>query len=101
MPLCRRPAAFSHPDRLFEIKHDGFHALAYLESRPARLVSRRGHVYKSFARLCEAIGRELHVCDVILEGEIVCLDGQGQLAVRRTAVPLWLAILLRLRSALA
>jgi len=28
MPLVRAPEAFDHPDWLFELKHDGFRALA-------------------------------------------------------------------------
>src|SRR5712691_1435651 len=42
MPLFRRPAPFSHPEWVYEIKHDGFRALAYLENGSVRLVSRCG-----------------------------------------------------------
>jgi hypothetical protein len=31
MPLVRIPDAFDHPDWLFELQHDGFRALAYVE----------------------------------------------------------------------
>jgi len=39
-----------------------------------KLVSRRGHVYKSFASLCDGIAADLRARSAILEGEIVCLD---------------------------
>ena len=74
MPLFRRPAPFSHPEWVYEIKHDGFRALAYLESGSVRLVSRRGHVYRSFPVLCDSIRHDLKAADAILDGEIVCLD---------------------------
>jgi len=31
---------------VFELKHDGFRALAHVEGHHCTLVSRRGHVYK-------------------------------------------------------
>jgi ATP-dependent DNA ligase len=46
-PILRRDA-FDHADYLFELKHDGFRALAYVDRDGARLVSRRGAVYQSF-----------------------------------------------------
>ena len=77
MVLSRLPGAFSDPDWLFEVKHDGFRALCYCAEQSVKLVSRRDHVYKSFATLCESIAAELHVESAILDGEIVCLDGRG------------------------
>lgn len=52
MPLAELRAPFDHPDWLFEVKYDGFRALAYLELGTVRLVSRKGKVYKSFPALC-------------------------------------------------
>ena len=31
-PLIRLPERFDHPDSLFELKYNGFRALAYLEA---------------------------------------------------------------------
>jgi len=76
LPLARRPAPFSHPDWLFELKYDGFRALAYVHRDSAQLVSRNGNVFTTFSQLCETIRRELPH-RAILDGEIVCLDGQG------------------------
>src|SRR5271156_4320566 len=78
MVLSRRAAPFDHPDWLFELKHDGFRAVAYVADGECRLVSRRNHQYKRFAPLHAAIAGELRVTDAILDGEIVCLDAQGR-----------------------
>jgi len=79
MPLVWRGEAFDHPDSIFEIKHDGFRAIAYLECGTARLVSRKGNLYRSFQELSESLPRELKATDAILDGEIVNVgqDGRG------------------------
>ena len=51
LPLTRVAAPFSHGDWLFELKYDGFRALAYIEDGDVSLVSRRGNAYKSFPLL--------------------------------------------------
>src|SRR5262249_38304540 len=48
-----------HPDWLYEIKFDGFRALAYVENGKCRLVSRRRHEYKSFHEVCPSIANHL------------------------------------------
>ena len=78
MALFRRPDAFNHPDWIFEVKHDGFRGLAYVEAEHARLLSRRGNAYKSFSELGGWIGRHLKVDSAVLDGEIVCLDADGR-----------------------
>jgi bifunctional non-homologous end joining protein LigD len=75
-PVLRRDA-FDHPDYIFELKHDGFRALAYVDNDGTRLVSMRGNVYRSFPRLCEGIRDEVK-CEAVLDGEIVCLDKEGR-----------------------
>jgi ATP-dependent DNA ligase len=40
MRLRQVEKAFDHPDYLFELKYDGFRALAYIEEYDCRLVSR-------------------------------------------------------------
>jgi len=67
---------FDDPAWLFELKHDGFRSLAYLEDQRCRLVSRHKNVYKSFENLREALAK-LRAKDAILDGEIVCLDENG------------------------
>ena len=62
LPLITRPTAFDHPDWLFEVKHDGYRALAFIDGG-CRLVSRNDHQYTRFQDL--------------LDGGLVCLDDQA------------------------
>jgi bifunctional non-homologous end joining protein LigD len=84
MPLGRARVPFSHPDWLFEVKWDGFRALAYSDADGVRLVSRNGNTFKSFPHLCDGLVRELRGRRCVLDGEIVCLDtGGNQAGVRQ------------------
>jgi len=78
MALFRRPAPFDHSDWIFEIKHDGFRGLAYVEDEHARLLSRRGNQYRSFGDLGSWIGRHLEVENAVIDGEIACFDAEGR-----------------------
>jgi bifunctional non-homologous end joining protein LigD len=78
LPVVRRPRPFNGPDWLFELKYDGFRALAYLDRGSCRLVSRNGHPFASFSDLASSIARSLENVSAILDGEIVCLDSKGQ-----------------------
>ena len=61
MPLSRRAAPFDHPEWVFEVKHDGFRAIAYVKAGHCELVSRRGYVYKRFlALVAEARRTSMH-----------------------------------------
>jgi bifunctional non-homologous end joining protein LigD len=73
----RIAAPFNHPDFLFELKHDGFRAMAYITAGKCELVSGRNNTYKSFGQLRDALA-SVHLTDAILDGEIVCLDGKGR-----------------------
>src|SRR5487761_739744 len=75
----RIAAPFDHQDWFFELKHDGFRAVAYIENGSCRLISRKQIQYKSFAALCAALAA-LPVKNAILDGELVCLgtDGRSQ-----------------------
>ncbi len=74
--LVIRKHPFDDPCFVYELKHDGFRALAHLSSDGCDLISRRGNVYKSFAQLRESLGTL--ACDAILDGEIVVLDAEGR-----------------------
>ncbi len=75
-PLVVVREPFDHPEWVFELKYDGFRALAYIEAGEARLVSRKNHTYKAFGPLCAALGLIRH--DAVLDGEIVCLGNDGR-----------------------
>jgi bifunctional non-homologous end joining protein LigD len=78
MPLVRVPHPFDHPDWLFELKHDGFRALAHVTGHRCDLISRRGVVFRQFPQLAEEIAHSVRSHDAILDGEIVCLDDDGR-----------------------
>jgi bifunctional non-homologous end joining protein LigD len=75
MPLARLTEPFDHPDWLFEVKYDGFRALAY---GSVRLVSRNGNAFKSFPELCAVMAGCLEVETAVLDGEIVHLGQDGR-----------------------
>jgi bifunctional non-homologous end joining protein LigD len=60
------------------LKHDGFRSLAYVEHGRCRLVSRNGNDFKSFGPLSIGIADTLKDRSVVIDGEIVCLDGEGK-----------------------
>jgi bifunctional non-homologous end joining protein LigD len=77
MPLQKRLSAFDDPDWIFELKYDGFRALAYIETGECRLISRNGNQFKSFPTLTRALALECKANSAVLDGEIVCFDKHG------------------------
>jgi bifunctional non-homologous end joining protein LigD len=76
--LSRRAKPFDSPDWLFELKHDGFRGLAFVENGQCRLISRNGHAFTKFGELCTSIAESIRAETAIIDGEIVCLDGSGR-----------------------
>jgi ATP-dependent DNA ligase len=68
--LVREP--FDHPDYIFELKHDGFRAVAYLQNGESKLISRNQRNL-GFEALKRSLAKLL-VENAIIDGEIVCLD---------------------------
>jgi bifunctional non-homologous end joining protein LigD len=68
---------FDDPDFGFELKHDGFRALAHIWEAKCKLVSRRRDTYKSFNELRDNLAK-LKVKTLIFDGELVCLDSEGR-----------------------
>jgi bifunctional non-homologous end joining protein LigD len=76
MRLTRIAKAFDDPDYIFELKHDGFRAIAYIEAGECKLVSRNLNHFKSFDYLKKSLDK-LPVQNAILDGEVVCLDSNS------------------------
>src|SRR4029450_10876753 len=81
--MCRYPdqvvTLFSPmPLWFFELKYDGFRALAYVDGGGAKLVSRRNLVYRRFDDLASQLSLEVNANDAVLDGEIVKLDDAGR-----------------------
>jgi bifunctional non-homologous end joining protein LigD len=74
--LTRRLKPFNDPDYIFELKHDGFRAVAYIDGDDCKLVSRNSNAFPSFASLKESLCK-LPVDNAIFDGEIICLDNNG------------------------
>ena len=77
MPLIRVKEPFDHPDWLFELKHDGFRALAVIHGHRCTLVSRRGYVFKQWPQLAEELAHTVRSRDAVLDGEVVVLRPDG------------------------
>ena len=77
MPLIRVREPFDHPDWLFELKHDGFRALAIVDGHQCRLVSRNGYVFKQWPQLQRELAHTVRADHAVLDGEVVCLRPDG------------------------
>ena len=71
--LVRQP--FDDRDYIFELKHDGFRAVAYLQADECKLISRNQRNL-GFDTLKRSLAK-LPVQSAILDGEIICVDAQG------------------------
>ena len=70
--------AFDDPDWLFEIKWDGYRAIAFVDDGSVRLVSRnQNDLTPRYPELRE-LGKFLAAKSAILDGEVVVLDDQGR-----------------------
>jgi len=78
MPLLKRAAPFNDPEWIFELKYDGFRALAVIERGRAQLLSRNGYPFASFSALAESISDSLPNTRAVIDGEICSLDRRGR-----------------------
>ena len=73
--LTNKP--FEHPDWFFEMKWDGYRAIAEISNGDVRLYSRNGISFdKKFSPVFEAL-KTFHM-EAVLDGEIVVVDQQGR-----------------------
>ncbi len=64
---------------LFEVKWDGYRALAYLRQGEAKLVSRNGNdLTGRFPSVAGAVAKAVKTPDCVLDGEVCALDDQGR-----------------------
>jgi bifunctional non-homologous end joining protein LigD len=78
MRLSRRSEPFDSDQFIYELKIDGFRALAHIHSGKGELVSRNGNTFSGFAELASWIAKHLRVESAVLDGEICCLDEDGR-----------------------
>src|SRR5882724_10130682 len=78
-----RERPFSGKDWLFELKYDGYRLLAARESGEPRLVYRRGgDATATFPEMARAL-RALPFESLVMDGELVVLDGNGRPSFQR------------------
>jgi len=79
-PMLATPVdkAFDDPDWLFEIKWDGYRAVAFIEGGRARLVSRNQNDLTAQFPELGSLPKFLKAERAILDGEIVALDDEGR-----------------------
>jgi bifunctional non-homologous end joining protein LigD len=68
---------FDDDDWLFEIKWDGYRAIAYIEDGDVRLVSRNQNQFNDYPELRD-LPDYVKTRKAVLDGEIVALDEQGR-----------------------
>jgi bifunctional non-homologous end joining protein LigD len=78
LPLAVRAAPFDGPEWIFEVKHDGFRALAVIERGQCRFISRNKHKLYGLRDLAAAIAREVNAETAILDGELAVPDHHGR-----------------------
>jgi bifunctional non-homologous end joining protein LigD len=78
MRLSRRSEPFDSDLFIYELKIDGFRALAHIHNGRGELVSRNGNTFRGFAELAAWIAEHLSVESAVIDGEICCLDEDGR-----------------------
>jgi len=76
-PLTSVKVPIDHPNWLYELKHDGFRGMLYVDRDRAWLRSRKGNEMRRFGPLAQHIRTLLKGQRAILDGEIVVLDSEG------------------------
>jgi bifunctional non-homologous end joining protein LigD len=70
---------FNHQAWLFEPKYDGFRGMLYLTRQSCTLYSKRGNRMTRFQAFADQLAAELGGRELILDGEIIALDEDGQI----------------------
>ena len=78
MSLVQQPEPFDDWDWIYEIKHDGFRALAVIEQGQCRFLSRKKHKLTGHQDLRAALVKEVNADTAILDGELVVVDHLGR-----------------------
>ena len=68
---------FDNPDWFFEIKWDGYRAIAFLEKGNVRLVSRNQNDLTGQYSDLQDMAKYVNAKTAILDGEVIALDDQG------------------------
>src|SRR6516165_50800 len=75
-PLVGLKLFIDHPNWLYELKHDGFRGMLYVDRDRAWLRSRKGNEMRRFDAFSQQIRALLKGQRACLDGEIVVLDSE-------------------------
>jgi bifunctional non-homologous end joining protein LigD len=67
---------FDDRDWIFELKWDGYRAVAVVSKGEARLFSRKGLLFKKYKEITDELGKLPF--DAVIDGEVVILDEKGR-----------------------
>ena len=79
-PMLATPVdqPFDGPEWIFEIKWDGYRAVAFIENGKSRLVSRNQNELTARFPELKDLPKFVHAKTAILDGEVVALDDEGR-----------------------
>jgi bifunctional non-homologous end joining protein LigD len=86
MRLSRRSEPFDSDQFIYELKIDGFRALAHIAAGRGELISRNGNVFRGFTELAMWLAEHLRVESAVLDGEIAC-NTASRVSSLREALP--------------
>lgn len=78
LPLRQIALPFDDPDWIYEIKYDGFRALAVIENGHCQFLSRNKHTLYGLTDLAKALANEVQAGQAILDGELAVCDTTGR-----------------------
>lgn len=76
--MVRIPEPLDHDEWIYELKLDGFRALAFIDAHQCRLVSGNGHTFKQWPYLNVELAHAIRCDSAVLDGEIVCFNQDGR-----------------------
>src|SRR3712207_6187939 len=78
LPVSRLSEPFDDPGWFFELKHDGFRALAVIQQGRCRFFSRTRRRLTGFDDVGRALVSEVRAERAILDGELAVIDPDGR-----------------------
>jgi bifunctional non-homologous end joining protein LigD len=84
--LSRRSEPFDSDEFLFELKIDGFRALAFIQNGTTELVSRNGNTFRQFGDLTSSIAQHIDHVErdgTLLLEQIMARDMEGIVCTRK------------------
>jgi DNA ligase D-like protein (predicted ligase) len=78
MLAATAPGPFDSPEHAFEVKWDGYRALAFVDGGAVRLQSRQLRDLTSAFPAVQALGTRVDATPAVLDGEVIAFDREGR-----------------------